>query len=343
MVCRAQGSDGRSIMMEILCENCKGRFEVDEAAAKDGRMECHHCGASIPVAKPEAPEEYERLLADICEPGGGDATLPETLPAPRVPPPRLLRASSPPSKPPKSAAPPARPKDPARPARIIPIHTVSRPVVLDPEWLAENRCVGFFPEAPELEPYRVLRTHILQAAGERGGNTVMITSALPLEGKTLTAVNLALTFSKAYLETALLVDCDLKQQRVRETLGFESDKGLGDYLAGSCAVSEMVVWPGVEKLTVVSGGRTVSESSELLASPGMKALVEDMKGRYPNRYIFFDVPPVLSGADALTIAPLVDHILFVVRAGSTPIPEAGRALRMLPQEKVIGLVLNRMA
>ncbi len=75
---------------------------------------------------------------------------------------------------------------------------------------------------------------------------MMITSALPLEGKTLTALNLALTFSKAYLETALLVDCDLKRQKVHKTLGYDSGKGLGDYLAEGCAVSEMVVWPGVE-------------------------------------------------------------------------------------------------
>jgi non-specific protein-tyrosine kinase len=105
----------------------------------------------------------------------------------------------------------------------------------------------------------------------------------------------------------------------------------------------MMVWPGVEKLIVISGGRTVSESSELLGSPAMKALVEEAKDRYPNRYIFFDVPPVLSGADALVFAPLADHILFVVRAGTTPLPEVRRALEMLPREKVIGLVLNRQA
>ncbi|MBE0603503.1 MAG: tyrosine protein kinase, partial [Deltaproteobacteria bacterium] len=238
-------------------------------------------------------------------------------------------------------APPDRPKDPARTLRVVPNYTVSRSVVLDPETLVENRCVAFFPEAPEMEPYRVLRTRILQAAEKKGGNTVMVTSALPQEGKTLTAVNLALTFSKAYLETALLVDCDLRQQKVHKMLGYESGKGLGDYVTDGCSVSDMIVWPGVDKLTVISGGRTVSESSELLGSPAIRELVEDMKGRYSNRYIFFDVPPVLTGADALAFAPLVDHILFVVRAGTTPTPEAQRALRMLPPEKVIGVVLNR--
>ena len=243
---------------------------------------------------------------------------------------------APPPKPP-----PAPPLNPVRAARMSPNYTVSRGVRLDPSMLVENRCVAFFPDAPELEPYRVLRTRILQAAEKKGGNTVMITSALPREGKTVTAINLALTFSKTYLQTALLVDCDLRQQRVHEVLEFPSVLGLGDYLTDGCPVSDMMVWPGVEKLTLISGGKTVSESSELLGSPAMRGLVEDMKGRYPNRYVFFDVPPVLAGADALAFAPLVDHILFVVRADVTPLPEVQKALEMLPKEKVIGLVLNR--
>ncbi len=341
------------------------------AGARDGKVECRHCGAPVdvkageptaPASKPENAEgaagDFEALVADICEPGGGVVPpLPERLSVRREPlkkvartvapmrPPETRREVEPPL--PAAAAAetapraPAKPKEPARPARTTPSYTVSRSVVLDPEKLTENRVAAFFPESPELEAYRVLRTRILQAAAERGGNAVMITSALPLEGKTLTAVNLALTFSKTYLETALLVDCDLRQQKVHETLGYESDKGLGDYVTGGCPVSDMIVWPGIDKLSVISGGRLVAESSAFIGSPLLKELVEDMRGRYENRYVFFDVPPVLTGADALAFAPLADHILFVVRAGTTPLPEVRRALAMLPSEKVIGLVLNR--
>jgi non-specific protein-tyrosine kinase len=73
----------------------------------------------------------------------------------------------------------------------------------------------------------------------------------------------------------------------------------------------------------------------------MAALVEDLKLRYPNRYVFSDVPPVLTGADAISFAPLVDYIVFVVQAERTPLPEVRKALAMLPREKVLGLVLNR--
>ncbi|RNC69014.1 MAG: ATPase [Desulfuromonadales bacterium] len=224
---------------------------------------------------------------------------------------------------------------------VSPAYTVSRQVRLDPQVVARNKCVAFLSDAAEVESYRVLRTQILQRSRERGGNTIMITSALPGEGKTLTAINLALTFAKEFRQTALLVDCDLRRQRIHELLGIGSEKGLNEYLLDDCPISDLMVWPGVEKLTVISGGRTISESSELLGSPRMKELVDDMKNRYPERYVIFDVPAVLAGADALAFAPLVDHIVVTVKAGETPMPEVTRALRMLPREKVLGLVLNR--
>ena len=232
---------------------------------------------------------------------------------------------------------------PGRAGWVSPAYNVSREVRLDPAVLEENRCVAYNTESPQVEAYRVLRTRILHRTRENGGITVMVTSALAGEGKTVTAINLALTFAKAYSQTALLVDADLKRQQVHRVLGFESDRGLGNYLQEGCAVSDLVVWPGIEKLTIISGGKRIDGSSELLGSAAMKALVADMKGRYPNRYVFFDVPPVLAGADTITFAPLVDHILFVVRAGKSSLADVQKALGMLPKEKVLGIVLNRQA
>lgn len=232
-----------------------------------------------------------------------------------------------------------RPLDQERMGWISPVYTTSRSVTLSPRTLAANRCVGYQHESQELEFYRVLRTHILQRTAG-GGVTVMVTSALPGEGKTLTAINLAFTFAREYKQTALLVDCDLRQQQIHEVLGYPGGKGLVDHLIDDCPIQELFVWPGVEKLTVISGGKTVKDSSELLGSPGMKDLVADMKNRYPDRYVFFDAPPVLSGADALAFAPFVDYILVVVRAGSTDLQDVDKALKLLPGEKVLGLVLN---
>lgn len=235
----------------------------------------------------------------------------------------------------------ARPSDLEKMGYVAPVYSLSRSVRLNPRVMLANRCVAFLPDSPEVEFYRQLRTRILQLNAGEGGATVMVTSALPGEGKTLTAINLALTFAKEFKQTALLVDCDLKQQQVHSVMGFPSERGLVDYLMHDCPVTELFVWPGVDKLSVISGGRTVKDSCELLGSPGMKDLVYEMKHRYPDRYIFFDAPSILTSADAVAFAPLVDYVLVVAHAGQTSLPDINRAVQLLPPEKVLGLVMNQ--
>ena len=224
---------------------------------------------------------------------------------------------------------------------VAPVYSQSRQIVIDMATVLENRCIGILPDAPEAEFYKVLRTQILQRTRGAGGNTIMVTSAFAGEGKTLTAINLALTFAKDFKQTALLVDCDLRQQKIHRYLGTGGEKGLIDYFLRAVPVSELIVWPQVEKLTLISGGDPYYESSELLGSPRMKELIAEMKGRYPDRYVFLDVPPVLVGADTLAFAPLVDWIVVVVESGTTQVKDVNRALELLPREKVLGLVLNR--
>ena len=225
---------------------------------------------------------------------------------------------------------------------ISPNYTKSRTVSLDPFVLEKNHCITASSDMPGTEAYKVLRQQILlRMGGGKTGTTIMVTSALPGEGKTLTSINLAFTFSRKFEHTVLLVDSDLRRQNVHEVLGFENDKGLADYLLGKCPLSELIVWPRIEKFTVMSGGHTVQESSEILGSPRMKGLVAEMKSRYPERYIIFDTPPLLVGADALTFAQLVDHILVVVEADKTSLDDVKKALSLIPEEKIIGLVLNR--
>jgi protein-tyrosine kinase len=222
-----------------------------------------------------------------------------------------------------------------------PNYSKSRTIKLDMNTMADNRCVAIFPYARETEVYKVLRTQILRRTKEKGGNTIMITSALPGEGKTLTAINLSFTFAKLFDQTVLLVDGDLRQQGIHKRLGFESDRGLADYLVDDRPVSEIITWPGIDKLTLISGGRLIHESTELLGSTRMTDLVQEMKTRYPDRYVFFDVPPILSRADTLAFVPLVDYVIIVVQAGMTSVNDVKRALELIPQDKVIGFVLNR--
>jgi non-specific protein-tyrosine kinase len=224
---------------------------------------------------------------------------------------------------------------------VTPVYETSRPIRLDPHVAAENRCIALLPGSPSLEAYKVLRTKILKQTRENGWNTIMVTSALPGEGKTLTSINLSLTFAREFSQTVLLVDCDLRKQNIHEVLGIESRLGLIDYLMKDISMNEIVIWPGIEKFTLISGGRTIEDSAELLGSPKMKMIFQEMKNRYPDRYVFFDVPPLLSGSDALTFSTLVDGILMVVQAAKTSMEDVERAVEMIPREKFLGFVINR--
>lgn len=222
-----------------------------------------------------------------------------------------------------------------------PDYTKSKSVSVCTEEMARKKYISVLPESSEADAYKVLRTQIQQRAQERGWKTIMVTSAGQGEGKTLTAINLAVSMAKEFHQTVLLVDCDLKQQNIHQCLGYESRYGLADYLLDDAELSELIVWPGIAKLTVLSGGRTISGSTELLGSPRMSHLVRDMKERYEDRYILFDTPPVLVGADAIAFAPFVDGIVVTVESGRTSLTDVKKALSLLPKEKLLGLVLNR--
>lgn len=223
---------------------------------------------------------------------------------------------------------------------VSPNYHLSRTVQLNPLIMEKNRCVAMFSDKPEIDSYKVLRQQILRSTEDLGGNAIMVTSTLSGEGKTLTAINLAFTFAREFEQTVLLVDCDLKRQNIHEVLGYASDKGLVNYIHNECAITDLIVWPSIEKLTIISGGKTIDESSEVLGSPLMKELVTDMKNRYPERYVIFDVPPVLAGADAMIFANLMDHIVVVVEADKTSMSDLKMALDLLPKDKVRGLILN---
>lgn len=240
----------------------------------------------------------------------------------------------------KALTSPAAQEAAARSGWFSPRYTSSQPVELDPALLEQNRIVAMQPDRPETESYKLLRTQILHRMQANGWNSLMITSPEAGDGKTTTAINLAVTFAREYSHTALLVDCDLKQQTVHKLLGYPSEVGLVDYLINDRPMTDLIVWPGIEKLTVISGGPTIQDSTELLGSQRMRVLVQEMKSRYEDRFVFFDVPPLLTVADAVAFAPMVDAVLMVVREGRTPLPGIRQARALIPRERFLGYVLN---
>ncbi len=121
-----------------------------------------------------------------------------------------------------------------------------------------------------------------------------------------------------------------------------SGPGLVDYLTSGYPIAESLVHPeGLANLVVLPAGRSTTQSVELLSSPLMVDLVRELKHFYPDRYVLFDLPPLLY-ADSLAFAPLVDGIILIVEAGSTPREEITRALEMLKEFPVLGFVLNKI-
>lgn len=191
--------------------------------------------------------------------------------------------------------------------------------------------------------YALLRTQVLQRTREKGQNTIMVTSVNKGEGKTLTAINLAMSMAKEMVQSALLVDTNLRDPKVEAYLSLPSSRGLGDYLLDDIPLPELLINPGLNKLVVLPAGRPIAVSTEILGSPRMRHLVKEMKSRYPERYVIFDCPHLLGMPDALIFSSFVDHILLVIEAGKTTRGDIQKTLDLLEGKSLLGIVFNKVA
>lgn len=223
-------------------------------------------------------------------------------------------------------------------------YTMTRTVAVDPEVMRRNRLItGGGVEPAVAEGYKLLRTHILQRTKAEGRNTLIITGPQQGEGKTLTAINLAISIAQEVNQTVLLVDADLRSPSIHRCFGIRTREGLVDYLTGGVPISELLIHPeGFDKLIILPGGRPSRQAAELINSPLMADLVQELKHYYPNRYVLFDLPPLLTFADALAFAPSVDGVVVVVEAGRTTSEDIERCQEMLKKFNLLGFVLNKL-
>jgi protein-tyrosine kinase len=221
-------------------------------------------------------------------------------------------------------------------------YAYTRQVAVEMNQLRQQRLTVAGSDETLAEAYKMLRTHVLHRTKREGWNTLMLTGPLPNEGKTLTTINLGIAISQKVGQTVLLVDADLRNPSIHRYLELPSGPGLVDFLTSEYPIADCLVHPeGLANLVVLPAGRSTSEFTELLSSPLMVDLVRELKHFYPDRYVLFDLPPLLY-ADALAFAPLMDGIILVVEAGSTPREEIVRSLEMLKAFPVLGFVLNKM-
>jgi len=197
------------------------------------------------------------------------------------------------------------------------------------------------PHSPITEEYRKLKSKLVRLT-QMGDfqNTLMITSAMAGEGKSITALNLAITMAQEYDHTVLLVDADLRKPTLHKYLGINPVLGLSDVLTKGVDMGDVLVQTGIGKLVFLPSGGSLANPVELFLSKKMKDLIHELKHRYADRYIIFDTPPILPFAEVQSIATIMDGVVFVVREGHAPLNAIKEAMSLLKNAKMLGVVYN---
>ena len=237
-----------------------------------------------------------------------------------------------------------------RPATVEDCVTPGAPLHIDLDAL---RAAGVLPpqslERQLADEYRRIKWPVLERAFKREGATstddtlVMVTSALPGDGKTFTALNLALSIARERDSSVLLIDADVSKSHMSELLGVRGRAGLTDLLENPAMDPAAVIQAtDVDGLRIMAAGRRSDTVPELMASQRMRDLSLQLAARNRERVIIFDSPPLLATNESQVLAKVVGQILLVVRANATPRSAVEEAVALLDRNKYIALVLNQL-
>ena len=197
--------------------------------------------------------------------------------------------------------------------------------------------------AAVMERICLLRARLNNIRKKRSLNTILVTSALPKEGKTTVAANLALSLAREMGRGAVLVDADLRNPSLDKLLGVEKGPGLTDLILGRAELKEVVVPTNEGRLRLLRGGAEVEESpGELLSSEAMSRFIRGTREYFPRDLVVIDSPPLHGIADCWPLTKDVDGIVLIIRAGMTPRDLVVRVISELDREKIVGVVLNQV-
>jgi protein-tyrosine kinase len=211
----------------------------------------------------------------------------------------------------------------------------------DPNALDKNLVSLLNPQSFEAEHFKILRTNLLFPESGRTPRSVMVTSALPGEGKSFVAANLAVSVARHVNWNVLLMDCDLRRPSIHRQFGYQESPGLSDYLSNGISLQPLLLKTSVDNLTILPAGKPPHNPSELLSSDRMSALLKEVATRYDDRLIILDSPPPRLTAEAAALARLVDGIVLVVKYASTSRDIVNDLIDKIGKDKVLGAIVNR--
>ncbi len=232
-------------------------------------------------------------------------------------------------------------KQPAAPPSISQKNEKTEPSkVFDRRW-NKRLSKAIYDDLSLPEVFKILRSRILHPLDDTTAiKTIMVTSAVPREGKSFVTANLGISLAQGMDQHSLLVDCDLRRPSLANLFGMAGNVGLVDHLRNQVQLSELIDKTGVEKLTLLASGVPPSNPAELLSSSRMRALVEELSCKYDDRIILFDTPPMLLAAETAVLAGLVDCVILVVRQGVSSKVEIQKVIDKIGKERIIGIVFN---
>jgi capsular exopolysaccharide synthesis family protein len=216
-------------------------------------------------------------------------------------------------------------------------------VPLDPVHLERHRIVTLDQANPLRQPFDLLRTQVLQKMAEHGWRTIAVTSPSMQSGKTMVAINLALSIAHHPAKTALLVDFDLRRPDVASYLGLDGGDTLSEVLAGKADLRSAIVHAGLPGFLVLPTRRKVPGASEVLASDRVTKIIATLRDDHPERVIVIDLPPVTVVDDVIAVLPRVDCVLLVVGNGSSTKQQVDETRRHLARFNLLGVVVNTVA
>ena len=221
-------------------------------------------------------------------------------------------------------------------------YTQTRVEKVDDVVLKESGILTSSTSPAVIEQYNLLRVRVLDALSKNGHNCMLVASPGQGEGKTFTAVNLAVSLVREKTRTVLLIDTDLRHPSIASYFGLSEGPGLYEHLTKGVPLSELLINPGMSGLTMLPAGKSEQYPSDFLNAPAMHSFVREVKNRYSNRYIIFDSPPLLGFSDALYLSHFADGVIIVVRSQETKEEDLKRSLELLHDCPILGIVLNRV-